>query len=121
MWRLSIWAAPASFDRAMLRARVPAYFAPELPIVCPTFAVRPIRPAGMESSPRAISPLLYISPSLHCGTVMAQGRPTLKVEQRAAEGSRATRRLRREGFIPGVVYGGGEDCLPFRADGHDLD
>ena len=52
---------------------------------------------------------------------MAQGRPTLKVEPRAAEGSRATRRLRRQGIIPGVVYGGGEDCRPFQADGHDLD
>jgi large subunit ribosomal protein L25 len=52
---------------------------------------------------------------------MAQTRPKLKVEQRAVEGSRATRRLRRQGFIPGVVYGGGEDCRPFQADGHDLE
>jgi large subunit ribosomal protein L25 len=52
---------------------------------------------------------------------MAQGRPTLNVEQRAVEGSRATRRLRREGFVPGVIYGGGEDARPFRADAHEIE
>jgi large subunit ribosomal protein L25 len=38
----------------------------------------------------------------------------LKVAPRAVEGSRATRRLRRTGDIPGIVYGGGEDPVPFR-------
>jgi large subunit ribosomal protein L25 len=33
-------------------------------------------------------------------------RPTLEVEERTERGTRATRRLRREGFVPGVVYGG---------------
>jgi large subunit ribosomal protein L25 len=47
---------------------------------------------------------------------MAQGRPTLNVEPRTADGSRATRRLRRSGFVPGVVYGGGEDSRSFQAN-----
>jgi large subunit ribosomal protein L25 len=37
----------------------------------------------------------------------------LTVFPRAAEGSRATRRLRRTGEIPGVIYGGGEDPVAF--------
>jgi large subunit ribosomal protein L25 len=53
---------------------------------------------------------------------MAQAtRPTLNAEPREAEGSRSTRRLRREGFVPGVVYGGGEDCRAFRANAHELE
>lgn len=51
---------------------------------------------------------------------MAASRPTLKVIERAAFGSRTTRRLRREGFVPGVVYKGGEEARPFQADAHDL-
>lgn len=34
-------------------------------------------------------------------------RPALEVEQRPEQGSRAVRRLRRSGFVPGVVYGAG--------------
>jgi large subunit ribosomal protein L25 len=53
---------------------------------------------------------------------MAQAtRPTLNAEPREAEGSRSTRRLRRAGFVPGVVYGGGEDCRSFRANAHELE
>ena len=38
---------------------------------------------------------------------MADGkRPELVVEERPERGSRATRRLRREGLVPGVLYGG---------------
>lgn len=37
---------------------------------------------------------------------MADGRPTLEVEERPERGSRETRRLRRAGYVPGVVYGG---------------
>jgi large subunit ribosomal protein L25 len=51
---------------------------------------------------------------------MADGsRPTLDVEPRTAEGSRAARRLRRSGLVPGVVYGGG-DCVPFQVDSRAL-
>ncbi|MBA2631008.1 MAG: 50S ribosomal protein L25 [Thermoleophilaceae bacterium] len=49
---------------------------------------------------------------------MAQSkRPTLSAEQRSEQGSRAVRRLRREGVVPGVVYGGGDgECTSFKVD-----
>jgi large subunit ribosomal protein L25 len=34
--------------------------------------------------------------------------------------SRATRRLRREGLVPGVVYGGDGDCVAFQVDAREL-
>jgi large subunit ribosomal protein L25 len=34
--------------------------------------------------------------------------------------SRATRRLRREGLVPGVVYGGDGEAVPFQVGGRDL-
>ena len=46
-------------------------------------------------------------------------RPKLSVEERVPEGSRAVRRLRRQGFVPGVVYGG-EDNTPFKVDAREL-
>jgi large subunit ribosomal protein L25 len=45
---------------------------------------------------------------------MAAGRSTLKVAPRAQFGSRASRRMRRDGVVPGVVYSGGEDAVPFQ-------
>jgi large subunit ribosomal protein L25 len=33
-------------------------------------------------------------------------RPTLTADERSERGTRAAKRLRREGFVPGVVYGG---------------
>jgi large subunit ribosomal protein L25 len=53
---------------------------------------------------------------------MADGkRPTLTVDERAERGSRATRRLRREGLVPGVVYGGGDGaCVSFKVDARAL-
>src|SRR5205085_4191748 len=48
-------------------------------------------------------------------------RPKLAVEERPERGSRAVRRLRREGYVPGVVYGGsGGDCTPFKVGARDL-
>jgi large subunit ribosomal protein L25 len=44
----------------------------------------------------------------------------LSVEPREPSGSRAARRLRREGNIPGVVYGGGEEPVAFQVDGRVL-
>jgi large subunit ribosomal protein L25 len=44
----------------------------------------------------------------------------LEVRTRPVEGSRATRRLRREGLVPGVVYGGGAEPLTFAVDGRIL-
>ncbi len=44
-------------------------------------------------------------------------RPTLTVEDRPERGSRAVRRLRRTGAVPGVVYGGGDgDGTSFKVD-----
>jgi large subunit ribosomal protein L25 len=50
---------------------------------------------------------------------MAEKRPTLAVEERPETGSRSARRLRREGLIPGVVYGGG-DCTAVRINAREL-
>jgi len=48
-------------------------------------------------------------------------RPKLVVEERPECGSRAVRRLRREGYVPGVVYGGGNgDSTPFKVGARDL-
>jgi len=44
----------------------------------------------------------------------------LEARPRSAEGSRAARRLRREGRIPGVLYGGGEDPVAFDVDAREL-
>lgn len=50
-----------------------------------------------------------------------QQRPTLEADERPERGSRATRRLRRDGFVPGVMYGGGADGgQSFKADGRAL-
>jgi large subunit ribosomal protein L25 len=53
---------------------------------------------------------------------MADGqRPALVVEERPERGSRATRRLRREGYVPGVVYGGANsDCISFKVNARAL-
>lgn len=44
---------------------------------------------------------------------MASDRPTLEVSERSEFGSRTTRRLRREGLVPGIVYTGGEEARTF--------
>lgn len=44
----------------------------------------------------------------------------LNARLRTAEGSRAARRLRREGRVPGVLYGGGEDPIAFDVDAREL-
>jgi large subunit ribosomal protein L25 len=49
----------------------------------------------------------------------AQG-TQLDVQTRPEYGSRAARRLRRTGKVPGVVYGGGQDPLAFEVDSRDL-
>jgi large subunit ribosomal protein L25 len=44
-------------------------------------------------------------------------RPTLAVEDRPEQGSRAVRRLRRTGVVPGVVYGGADgECTAFKVE-----
>jgi len=44
----------------------------------------------------------------------------LALQARDPEGSRSARRLRREGLVPGVVYGGGEDPQHFSVDARIL-
>jgi len=51
---------------------------------------------------------------------MAQDRATLKVSHRDTFGSRATRRLRREGFVPGIVYGQGGEARAFQVPSREL-
>jgi large subunit ribosomal protein L25 len=48
-------------------------------------------------------------------------RPSLQVEEREERGTRATRRLRREGYVPGVVYGGSDgDSSSFKVNAREL-
>jgi large subunit ribosomal protein L25 len=51
---------------------------------------------------------------------MANDSTKLEVRSRDAEGSRAARRLRRTGRVPGVLYGGGGDSLGFDVDAREL-
>jgi large subunit ribosomal protein L25 len=51
---------------------------------------------------------------------MATTTTKLDVKSRGAEGSRAARRLRRSGRVPGVVYGGGAESVGFDADAREL-
>jgi large subunit ribosomal protein L25 len=51
---------------------------------------------------------------------MAEDRATLAVQPRDQFGSRSTRRLRRAGFVPGVVYGGGKEARPFQVGERDV-
>jgi large subunit ribosomal protein L25 len=48
-------------------------------------------------------------------------RPTLTVQERDERGSRESRRLRRAGFVPGVLYGGGNgDAVSFKVNALEL-
>ncbi len=51
---------------------------------------------------------------------MASTTTKLAVKSRSAAGSRAARRLRREGRVLGVLYGGGEEAIGFDADAREL-
>jgi len=51
---------------------------------------------------------------------MADSTTKLDVSSRTSEGSRAARRLRRSGRVPGVLYGGGGDSLGFDVDAREL-
>jgi large subunit ribosomal protein L25 len=51
---------------------------------------------------------------------MANTTTKLDVNSRSAAGSRAARRLRRSGRVPGVLYGGGSEPLGFDADAREL-
>ena len=47
-------------------------------------------------------------------------RPSLAVDERPEIGSRSSRRLRRAGWIPGIVYGVGSDPVAFKVGERDL-
>jgi large subunit ribosomal protein L25 len=51
---------------------------------------------------------------------MANTATKLEVATRDAQGSRAARRLRRSGRVPGVLYGGGSEPLGFDVDAREL-
>jgi large subunit ribosomal protein L25 len=51
---------------------------------------------------------------------MAADRATLSAAPRTEFGSRTSRRLRRSGLIPGVVYSGGEEARPFQVPERDV-
>ncbi len=65
----------------------------------------------------------FISPVIFSGAAppMAKQETTiLTVAPRAIGGSRATRRLRRAGRVPGILYGGEGDPVPFAVDAREL-
>jgi large subunit ribosomal protein L25 len=51
---------------------------------------------------------------------MASQSTKLTLTPREPSSSRATRRLRRQGRVPGVIYGGGEDPVSFLVDEREL-
>jgi large subunit ribosomal protein L25 len=52
---------------------------------------------------------------------MAAGRRTsLTLEPRQERGSRASRRLRRQGYVPGVIYGIDSEVISFKVDARKL-
>ena len=51
---------------------------------------------------------------------MASQSTKLSISSREVSNSRSTRRLRREGQVPGVLYGGGDDAMPFAVDEREL-
>jgi large subunit ribosomal protein L25 len=51
---------------------------------------------------------------------MAGERIKLVVQERPELGSRATRRLRRQGFVPGVIYGHGKEPRAFAVEDREL-
>lgn len=51
---------------------------------------------------------------------MARGREKLKAAPRTEFGSRTSRRLRRDGLVPGVVYSGGSEARAFQVSERDI-
>jgi large subunit ribosomal protein L25 len=51
---------------------------------------------------------------------MAAERTSLQLEPREERGSRASRRLRRQGYVPGVVYGTDAETTSFKVDARRL-
>jgi large subunit ribosomal protein L25 len=51
---------------------------------------------------------------------MADARTTLNVAPRTDFGSRSSRRMRRDGIVPGVVYSGGKEATAFQVSERDV-
>jgi large subunit ribosomal protein L25 len=51
---------------------------------------------------------------------MADQRTSLTIEPRTEHGSRAARRLRRTGYVPGIVYGTGSESISFKVAARHL-
>lgn len=51
---------------------------------------------------------------------MADARTTLNVAPRTDFGSRSSRRMRRDGVVPGVVYSGGKEATAFQVSERDV-
>jgi large subunit ribosomal protein L25 len=51
---------------------------------------------------------------------MASQSTKLSISAREASNSRATRRLRRTGQVPGILYGGDSNALAFAVDEREL-
>ena len=51
---------------------------------------------------------------------MASQSTKLSISSRDVSNSRSTRRLRRQGQVPGVLYGGGDDAVAFAVDEREL-
>jgi len=51
---------------------------------------------------------------------MASKRSTLKAAPRTDFGSRSSRRMRRDGLVPGVVYSGGSEAAAFQVSERDV-
>ncbi len=48
-------------------------------------------------------------------------RPTLTADERSERGSRSARRMRRDGLVPGIVYGGSDgECTSFKVNSRAL-
>src|SRR5262249_42956348 len=67
-------------------------------------------------------PRRYRAPRYHSAPPMASKTDTTRLEitARDAASSRSTRRLRREGRVPGILYGRGRDPLAFSVDAREL-
>jgi large subunit ribosomal protein L25 len=61
-----------------------------------------------------------VTPELQSRTVARGARTLLTLEPRSERGSRANRRLRRAGLVPGVIYGVGSDNVSFKVDARQL-
>src|SRR3954452_634539 len=81
------------------------------PMMTSSSASGPIRAEPSAPRPGGEGSLRY-----HRTSPMSATATTLEVSSRTPEGSRSARRLRRQGLVPGVVYGGDGDCVSIQVD-----